>query len=201
MDIISFIKNLPIDIGQAEKKHNTAGKKIALSLVKPGYKKMALDIGCRDGYWSEVLKKKGYTVKSLDIEPHYKEALRHDVEKGLPFKDNAFDLVWCTEVLEHLRNPSLLIKEIGRVAKKGGVAILTTPNSNWWLYWIVGLWGWTPKKLENKDHKQFFDQNKIKKVALGYDVFGYFPYALFFLKIKNFLGILSPTFILRKTFK
>lgn len=200
MDIVGLIKNLPIDIGQAEKKHRTAGKKIALSFIKPGYKKVALDIGCRDGYWSEVLKKKGYTVKSLDIEPRYKEALKHDVEKGLPFKDNTFDLVWCTEVLEHLRNPKLLIKEINRVTKEGGSAVLTTPNSDWWLYWVVQFLGWTPEKLQNKDHKQFFDENSIKKVAPGYKIFGYFPYTFFFLKIKNFLGVLSPTFVLKKEF-
>lgn len=200
MDILSFVKNLPIDIGQSEKKHNTAGKKIALSLVKKGYKKLALDIGCRDGYWSEVLKKKGYKVASLDIEPHYKNALKHDVEKGLPFKNNTFDLIWCTEVLEHLRNPEFLLREIDRVTKRGGISVLTTPNSSWWLYWVARLWGWTPQKVQNKDHKQFFDINKIKKIALGYDIFGYFPYAVFFLKIKILLGILSPTFILTKKF-
>lgn len=200
MDIISIIQHLPFDIGQAERKHKTAGKKIALSFVKEGNKKLALDIGCRDGYWSEVLKEKGYEVKALDIEPHYKGALKHDVEKGLPFKDKTFDLIWCTEVLEHLLKPEFLIKEIDRVMKKKGVAILTTPNSNWWAYWIVRFWGLTPKKLQNKDHKQFFDEKSIRKIASGYDIFGYFPYMLFFMKIKNFLGLLTPTFIIRKNF-
>ncbi|MBI2613580.1 MAG: class I SAM-dependent methyltransferase [Candidatus Levybacteria bacterium] len=201
MDILSIIQHLPLDIGQADRKHKTAGKKIALSFIREGKGKLALDIGCRDGYWSEVLKKKGYIVKSLDIEPHYKGALKHDVEKGLPFENKTFDLIWCTEVLEHLKNPEFLIKEIGRVMKKNGVAILTTPNSNWWAYWLVKLWGWTPKKLQNKDHKQFFDENTLRNITSGYDIFGYFPYALIFLKIKFFLGILSPTFILRKNFK
>lgn len=201
MDFLSVIKSLPIDIGQAEKKHSSAGKKIALSLVGKGNGRTALDVGCRDGYWSEVLKKRGYKVKALDIEPYYKGAIKHDVEKGLPFKDNSFDLVWSTEVLEHLRNPQFLLSEIDRVTKKGGLSILTTPNSNWWAYPVAKLWGWTPNKIQNKDHKQFFDINKIKSIAPGYEVFGYFPYALFFLKIKYFIALLSPTFVIKKKFK
>lgn len=200
MDIFSIVKNLPIDIGQAEKKHNTAGKQIALSFLPPGYKKMALDIGCRDGYWSEVLKEKGFEVKSIDIEPYYEQALKCDVEKGLPFAKETFDLIWCTEVLEHLRKPEFLLEEIQRVIKKNGIAILTTPNSDWWLYWVVRLWGWTPSKLQNKDHKQFFDEGKIKKIASGYKIFGYFPYMIFFMKINRLLGLLTPTFILIKNF-
>lgn len=200
MDILSIVKNLPIDIGQAEKKHNAAGKKIALSFVPQGYKKLALDIGCRDGYWSEVLKEKGFEVKSIDIEPHYKQALKCDVEKGLPFAKETFDLIWCTEVLEHLRKPEFLLEEIQRVIKKNGIAILTTPNSDWWLYWITKMWGWTPKKLQNKDHKQFFDEKKIRGIAVGYNIFGYFPYAFIFFRIASLLGALSPTFILTKKF-
>lgn len=200
MNIYSLIQHLPLDIGQAERKHKTAGKRIALSFVPGGKDRVALDIGCRDGYWSDVLKKKGYKVKSLDIEPHYEGALKHDVEKGLPFKDKTFDLVWCTEVLEHLRNPQILISEIDRVTNKGGVAVLTTPNSSWGAYWLVGLWGWTPKKLQNKDHKQFFNEKNIRKITSGYNVFGYFPYAVFFMKISLFIGLLSPTFIVKKDF-
>lgn len=41
-----------------------------------------------------------------------------DVE-DLPFKDNAFDFVFCSHLLEHVENPDKAIKEITRVAKKG----------------------------------------------------------------------------------
>lgn len=201
MEIVSLIKKLPIDVGQAEKKHNTAGKQIAFSLVRNGMGKTALDIGCRDGYWSERIATKGYKVKSLDREPHYKEAIKHNAEKRLPYQANSFDLVWCTEVIEHLNNPKFFLKEIERIIKKDGISILTTPNSNWWLYWIVKLFGYSPEKLQNKDHKQFFNEKDLRKLAHEYQFFGYFPYALFFLKIRCFIGFLSPTFIFYKKFK
>lgn len=196
MKIISLVQKLPLDLGQADRKHNTAGKNIALSFIKRSRGKKALDIGCRDGYWSEVLKKKGYKTKSLDIEPHYKSAIKCDVEDGIPFKDNSFDLVWCTEVIEHLKNPRFLISEIDRVAKKDSTVIITTPNSAWWGYWILKMFGVSPKSVQNKDHKQFFNIKSIKKIAPEYRVYGYFPYAFLFLRIRYFIGFLSPTFVL-----
>lgn len=196
MSLVSLLKKLPLDVGQAERKHDSAGKQIAFSFVPEGAGKRALDIGCRDGYWSERLKEKGYAVSALDIDPHYPEALTHDVEKGLPYADSSFDLVWCTEVVEHLRKPEEFLREIGRVLKRGGRAILTTPNSAWWFYSLSRLWGWTPRKLQNPDHKQFFTEKDIRKLAQGYEIFGYFPYAIRFYKIRRLVGILSPTFVL-----
>jgi len=196
MSLVSFLKRLPIDVGQAERKHDSAGKLIAFSFVEDGEGKRALDIGCRDGYWSERLKDKGHSVSALDIEPKYASALTHNVEEGLPFADASFDLVWCTEVIEHLHKPEFLLSEIERVLAPGGRAILTTPNSGWWFYWIVALWGWTPKKLQNPDHKQFFTEHSLRDIAKGYELFGYFPYAIRFFRIRSCIGALSPTFIL-----
>ena len=187
---------MPIDVGQAEKKHDSAGKRIAASFVGDGAGKRALDIGCRDGYWSEKLKQRGYEVSSLDIEPHYTHAITHNVESGLPYDDHTFDLVWCTEVIEHLYKPEFLLKEIERVLAPGGKAILTTPNSGAWFYPVLRLFGWTPQRLQNSDHKQFFKLRDLRRLAgERYDILGYFPYALFFLPIRHLVGLLSPTFI------
>lgn len=198
MNLISLLKKLPIDLGQAQYKHQASEKMIALSLVpENGDGKVVLDVGCRDGYWSERIKKFGYHVISIDLEPKYKEAIKHNIETGLPFKDSCFDLIWCTDVVEHLYRPDFLISEIDRVLKVGGISIMTTPNSAFWFYHIVKLWGWTPKKLQNPDHKQFFDFRTIKKLASGYEIYGYFPYfSFFFFKIEKLVGFLSPTFIM-----
>lgn len=193
--LISLLKRLPIDVGQAERKHNSAGKMIAFSFVEEANGGKALDIGCRDGYWSEQLKKRGYEVSSLDLEPYYATALAHNVENGLPYDDKSFSLVWCTEVIEHLHNPKYLLTEIERVLKPDGIAILTTPNSGWWFYMITKLWGWTPQKLQNSDHKQFFKEKNLRELVVGYDIFGYFPYAIRFYSIRSLIGFLSPTFI------
>jgi SAM-dependent methyltransferase len=199
--IVKLLKKLPIDIGQAERKHDSAGKKIACSFipkVKRKSKKTALDIGCRDGYWSKWLESQGYKVTSLDIEPHYRGAIKHNIETGLPIKRNSFDIIFCTEVIEHLHNPKFVIKEIDRVLKKKGKSVLTTPNSNWFFYWILKPFGVSPASLQNADHKQFFTFSSVKKLCKNYKIFGYFPYAIYFWKISSLIGPLSPTFILVK---
>lgn len=46
----------------------------------------------------------------------------------LPFADQSFDLVTCTEVIEHLEHYRETLREIHRVLKPGGRVVLTTPN-------------------------------------------------------------------------
>jgi SAM-dependent methyltransferase len=46
----------------------------------------------------------------------------------LGFPDESFDIVLCSDVVEHLENPEKCFAEIRRVLKSGGTAIITTPN-------------------------------------------------------------------------
>jgi ubiquinone/menaquinone biosynthesis C-methylase UbiE len=61
----------------------------------------------------------------LDVRPDKGVDVVGDAHK-LPFKDNEFDNVLCTEVLEHLHTPVVAIAEMARVLKDGGTIILTT---------------------------------------------------------------------------
>ena len=47
--------------------------------------------------------------------------------KTLPFADEAFDCIFCSEVFEHLFNLPELLKELNRVIKKGGKLLVTCP--------------------------------------------------------------------------
>ncbi len=49
-------------------------------------------------------------------------------EESLPYPAESFDIVTCTEVIEHLENYRRLIREIFRVTKPGGSVIFSTPN-------------------------------------------------------------------------
>ena len=46
---------------------------------------------------------------------------------NIPVKDQSFDAIMCIEVLEHIKEPSLAIKEFSRIIKKGGKLIITAP--------------------------------------------------------------------------
>jgi SAM-dependent methyltransferase len=62
---------------------------------------------------------------TVDIDPARKPDVVADAH-ALPFNDASFELVLCTEVLEHLVNPPQAIAEMRRVLAPGGTLILTT---------------------------------------------------------------------------
>lgn len=53
-----------------------------------------------------------------------------DLGARLPFRDGAFDAVFCTEVLEHLKDPRRCLREIRRVLAPGGRLTLSVPNAS-----------------------------------------------------------------------
>ena len=51
-----------------------------------------------------------------------------DLTRRLPYEDGTWDLVLLTEVVEHLADPSGLLREVARILRPGGHLILTAPN-------------------------------------------------------------------------
>ncbi|OLE64596.1 MAG: hypothetical protein AUG74_13000 [Bacteroidetes bacterium 13_1_20CM_4_60_6] len=51
-----------------------------------------------------------------------------DITDGLPYRDNAFDLVILKDILEHLLDPQTLVGEVQRVLRPGGRVIISVPN-------------------------------------------------------------------------
>ena len=195
MNIAATLKKLPIDLGQANQRGSTMGKRIALNLVPDGKGLRALDVGCREGLQSEWLKERGYDVTAIDIEKCYNDCIVMDVNNGLLFPDNSFALVWCSEVIEHLESPSFFVREVQRVLHPGGKLILTTPNSGFWLYPLARLFGKSAADLQNPTHRHFFTEHDIRSLFPDGHVYGFFPYFLLKFRIQRFLGPLSPTFV------
>lgn len=80
-----------------------------------------LDIGCADSpYSSHFSNRVGF-----DILPGRGVDVVGDAH-SLPFEDNKFDQIVCTEVLEHMHTPQQGISEMHRVLKGGGKIVLTT---------------------------------------------------------------------------
>src|SRR5206468_632623 len=85
-----------------------------------------------------------------------------DVEHGLEFPDDKFDVVFCSEVIEHLGAPEVLARETFRVLKPGGHLVLSTPNSAFWVYRLLGLLGFTVAELQHPKHLQFFSRRSLR---------------------------------------
>jgi 2-polyprenyl-3-methyl-5-hydroxy-6-metoxy-1,4-benzoquinol methylase len=194
--VLALLRRVPLDLGQRDVANDTKGKQIALGLVPPGKGRTALDVGARAGVQTRWLQSRGYQVTSIDMEPCFSECLQVDANQRLPFADESFDLIWCSEVIEHLEDPAFAMTELRRVTKPGGTLVLTTPNSYAWLFRFIALFGLTPQRIQRKDHIQFFDLADIRRLAPDAELFGYFPYAVLKLRIQRGIGALSPTFVM-----
>jgi SAM-dependent methyltransferase len=195
MSLIARLKRLPIDLGQGDLRNTTKGKLIALDLVPAGAGQPALDVGCREGLQSEWLERRGYQVTSIDIRRRYPRCQVVDVNHGLPFPDASFDVIWCSEVIEHLVSPEAFVRECTRTLRPGGKLVLTTPNSAFWLYPVARLFGMTPKDLQHPGHLHFFSIEDIWRLFPGGQLYGFFPYVILKFRIRRLIGLLSPTFV------
>jgi len=92
-----------------------------------------LDIPCGQGALSERLRKQGFEIFCGDYDHdnyRIKGGNFHQLDLNcyLPYKEKTFDCVTSVEGIEHIENPHLLIREIGRVLKNSGHLVITTPN-------------------------------------------------------------------------
>lgn len=197
MSLLETLKKIPIDLGQGTVSETTEGKQIALRLVPDGQGKCALDVGCRDGNQTLWLRERGYRVTSIDLAKNFESCQVVDANRTLPFRSGDFDLVWCSEVIEHLVDPAASLAELLRVTAPSGQVILTTPNSYAWLFRLLALIGLSPQRLQRTDHLHFFDLKAIERLCPTAEIYGYFPYALRKLTIRRWVGALSPTFVVR----
>lgn len=108
-----------------------------ISLVKPLSPKTVLDAACGEGFTMDKLVKFGIGKQIEGLE-YSKEAIslgrklfpNLTFKEGniydMPYEDDSFDLVTCTEVLEHINEPAKVFKEVLRVSKK--YVIISVPN-------------------------------------------------------------------------
>jgi len=97
--------------------------------------KKVLDIGSGEGCLLQAVKGK-FPKCELHACDYTNEFLKTDIpltlvdlnDGVLPWKDNSFDLVTITEVVEHLENFHIILREINRILMPNGKVIITTPN-------------------------------------------------------------------------
>ena len=77
---------------------------------------------------------------------------------SLPFPDNTFDLIVCSEVLEHLHEYNDAVIEINRVLKPGGKFFASVPA-----FWPEKICWYLSKEYQNQPggHLRIFDQKKL----------------------------------------
>ena len=106
------------------------------SNCKPGAK--ILDVGCGNGNIARGIGSLGYEVTGIDFsEDAIKYAKAKNTLQNVHFKvcsaeevesDENFDAVICSEVLEHLHQPEILVTQLNAILRKGALLIATVPN-------------------------------------------------------------------------
>jgi 2-polyprenyl-3-methyl-5-hydroxy-6-metoxy-1,4-benzoquinol methylase len=138
-----------------------------------------LDIGCGDGGFLELVKKRGWKVAGFDYDERVAQAARDkglsdvSAEEFLDFvrrrKEGEFDAVTLFDVLEHTPEPLRFLEEVRRILRPGGALAVTLPNALRPLPWgreehdypPHHFTRWTPKAL-----REFLENNGFRVLRL-----------------------------------
>jgi 2-polyprenyl-6-hydroxyphenyl methylase/3-demethylubiquinone-9 3-methyltransferase len=107
--------------------------------------KRILDVGCGGGLLAEAMAAKGARVIGIDmVEPALAVARKHALESGLSVEyrqstaeawardhGNAYDVVTCMELVEHIPDPAGLIQALANMVRPGGDIFFATVNRTW----------------------------------------------------------------------
>jgi len=140
-----------------------------------------LEVGCADGVYTLELARRGYQVTGLDLSPECVRTatlkaqraglsgasfVAGDAESLAQFEDNSFDGVFSFSALRYVPNPAQAIREIYRVAKPGGRAVVDFPNK--WSPWFTILKPMLTGETHIHDHQYATGQVKHMLQAAGF---------------------------------
>jgi len=148
---------------QGRSGHVASGVYSAIVNMLPKNKNLRiLDAGSGKAILAKLMKEKKYKkIDCLDIYKHFKDNdfnfILADLNKVLPIKDNTYDVITCSEVIEHIENPRHLFREFNRILKKGGILIISTPNilhiTSRIRFLLTGkFWGFSEKDYKKSGH-------------------------------------------------
>jgi SAM-dependent methyltransferase len=98
-----------------------------LRRILPNVEGKLLDVGCGDKPYQVWLNLDKVKHIGIDIYPSSQADFVIENDQNYPFENNYFDIVLCTQVLEHTGNINNTLKEIRRILQQGGLLILSVP--------------------------------------------------------------------------
>lgn len=146
-------------------------------IERVGHGKVVLDVGCGTGNLGAALKQHGNHVYGIDVVDEYIEAAKQrldgayifDIAGGdeLPFRAEEFDVIICSNVLEHLAEPVEALKRLSPLLKAEGYIIISVPNIATWtmrLSLLFGRFEYSDQGVLDKTHLRFFTLKTLKQL-------------------------------------
>src|SRR4051794_27974256 len=109
---------------------------LLVDAARPGER--VLDLGCGAGRFVAALRDAGADPVGVELADAALDRARRNVpgadfrrltdDGEIPLEDGSVDLVWCSEVLEHVLDTARLLSEARRVLRTGGRLLVTTPS-------------------------------------------------------------------------
>lgn len=102
----------------------------------PAQKCSILEVGAGSGWQAKALSEQGHSVNAVDVATStYSAENIFPVQQydgaHLPFPNQSFDVVFSSNVLEHVQSLNALLLEMQRVLKDSGVCVHLVPTSQW----------------------------------------------------------------------
>lgn len=134
-----------------------------------------LEVGCGDASFTTDLGRYSDAVTAIDISssqiaenarrfPAIK-FLQHDVSEVFPFADDTFEVIWCSEVLEHLFDPAFALREMCRIMKPGGKLMVTVPYHGRFKNILIALFKWDEHFVPSNPHIRFYTKGTLGRMA------------------------------------
>jgi len=134
-----------------------------------------LDLGCAGGFLAALLRKNGHTVTGVDVEEvdgvrdEVDEFVQRNLDEGLgDAVQGPFDVVIAADVLEHVRDPELLLRDARRVLAPDGVVLACVPNFGHWyprLRVASGTFAYERRGILDAGHVRFFTRRTFTKLV------------------------------------
>ena len=141
---------------------------LLLREARPGER--VLDLGCGAGRFTAALRDAGADPIGVDLAEAALERARRNVP-GAEFgastdaiPDASVDLVWCSEVIEHVPDTAGLLSEARRVLKTGGRILITTPSHDLPRRVGTALLRWEPHFDPLGQHVRFYSRRSLGRV-------------------------------------
>ncbi|OGD85269.1 hypothetical protein A3B51_02435 [Candidatus Curtissbacteria bacterium RIFCSPLOWO2_01_FULL_41_18] len=159
--------------------HNHKLTQVLKFLPKGPSKKLStikiLDVGCSSAVLTAEIAKALPKSKVIGLDS-YKDAILFARKKyprlsfvvadahKIPFRNKRFDIVVCTETLEHVVDPKRVLAEIKRVLKKDGRAIISMDSGSFLFKTIWFFWTKTKGKVWESAHLHEFNAKLLEKL-------------------------------------